>query len=162
MVNLRILKFEKLTFQNIFKILFMNNVRRCFYSFYKRPIFVAVEKKLSICTLLFCFYKNFSRFIPGFKSVKKKMQQGEVRMRTYFRPVPASPTIPEWIPCFCLIHLSLSYVFNQDFTDSLFHVVNLDIRSSCPVKNQWTVRAGTAKYQRRACYQIASVQRGNY
>jgi hypothetical protein len=45
MVNLRILKFEKLTFQNIFKILFMNNVRRCFYSFYKRPIFVAVEKK---------------------------------------------------------------------------------------------------------------------
>ncbi len=45
MVNFKRLKLNTKAFQNIFQIELLNNVRGCFFSFYKRPIFVAVEKK---------------------------------------------------------------------------------------------------------------------
>ncbi len=45
MVNFKRLKLKTKAFQNIFQIELLNNVRGCFFSFYKRPIFVAVEKK---------------------------------------------------------------------------------------------------------------------
>jgi len=44
MVNFKRLKLKTKAFQNIFQIELLNNVRGCFFSFYKRPIFVAVEK----------------------------------------------------------------------------------------------------------------------
>jgi hypothetical protein len=45
MVNFKRLKLKTEASQNIFQIELLNNVKGCFFSFYKRPIFVAVEKK---------------------------------------------------------------------------------------------------------------------
>ncbi len=44
-VNFKRLKLKTEASQNIFQIELLNNVKGCFFSFYKRPIFVAVEKK---------------------------------------------------------------------------------------------------------------------